>query len=95
MRETPRVPATTNSGSRDYVANPADSPGGFHVSGTLPVEEAQGVHSLTDVMVYAWGPCQETFSGTYDNTDIFYKMANCFGLAQPKPEKPGCRRRLK
>ncbi|KAH7362643.1 alkaline phosphatase [Plectosphaerella cucumerina] len=93
VRESPRVAATSGTGG--YVANPADAPDGFLNTGTLPTTEAQGVHSLTDVMVYAWGPCQETFSGTFDNTDIFYKMANCFGLAQPKETKPGCRRKLK
>ena len=33
--------------------------------------------------VFAWGPCQETFGGTYGNIDVFYKIANCLGLAQP------------
>ena len=29
------------------------------------------------------GPCQDTFGGTYSNIDVFYKMANCLGLARP------------
>ena len=52
------------------------------------------MHSLTDVPVYALGPCQDTFSGTFSNVDIFYKIASCLGLARehesdckPKPTK--------
>ena len=33
------------------------------VNGTLPVGADQGVHSLTDVPVFAQGPCQEMFGG--------------------------------
>jgi hypothetical protein len=44
--------------------------------------EAQGVHSLTDVPVFAMGPCQELFGGVYGNIDIFFNMANCLGLAR-------------
>jgi len=78
----PRTPAATiaGRGSRDYYVNSKDKPKGFVVNGTLPTEEAQGVHSLTDVPVYAMGPCQETFGGTYSNIDVFYKMAACLGL---------------
>ncbi|POR37684.1 Alkaline phosphatase H [Tolypocladium paradoxum] len=78
----------------EYYVNPADAPLGFVVNGTLPTSEAQGVHSLTDVPVYALGPCQATFGGTYSNIDVFYKIANCLGLAReheneckPKPTK--------
>ena len=70
----------------DYYVNPEDSKAGFLVNGTLPVEEAQGVHSLTDVPVFAMGPCQELFGGVYSNVDIFYKMAECFGLGLPAEE---------
>lgn len=40
-----------------YVANPTDSHGvgGFYIQGNLPISNDQGVHSLTDVPVYAWG----------------------------------------
>ncbi|KAH7033592.1 alkaline phosphatase H [Microdochium trichocladiopsis] len=73
----------------DYYVNPSDAPGGFVVNGTLPVSESSGVHSLTDVAVFAMGPCQETFGGVYGNIDIFYKMANCLGLARPDAGKGG------
>ncbi|KAF5631470.1 alkaline phosphatase [Fusarium sp. NRRL 52700] len=70
----------------DYYANPEDSPKGFLINGTISTDNAQGVHSLTDVPVYALGPCQETFSGTFNNIDIFYKISNCLGLAQGKKQ---------
>lgn len=84
VRESPRVPTVTGPGDYGAIANSDESPDGFVVNGTLPTNERQGIHSLTDVMVYAMGPCQEIFGGTYDNTDVFYKMATCFGLGQPK-----------
>ncbi|KAI7785493.1 alkaline phosphatase [Diaporthe eres] len=81
----PRTPATNISGfdSDDYFVNPTDNVGGFVVNGTLPTNEAQGVHSLTDVAVFAMGPCQELFGGVYSAIDIFYNMAECLGLALP------------
>jgi len=85
VHRTPRVPAanTTGFAADDYYAAPADAPAGFVVNGTLPTYEAQGVHSLTDVPVYALGPCQELFGGTYGNVDVFYKIAECLGLGHP------------
>ncbi|KAE8445569.1 hypothetical protein EG329_013333 [Mollisiaceae sp. DMI_Dod_QoI] len=81
----PRLPATNITGfpADDYFVNPADNPDGFIVNGTLGTNEAQGVHSLTDVPVFAMGPCQELFGGVYGNIDIFFNMANCLGLARP------------
>ncbi|KAK0654870.1 alkaline phosphatase [Cercophora newfieldiana] len=82
----PRTPAAplANGSSSDYYANAKDKPNGFLVNGTLPTDQAQGVHSLTDVPVYAMGPCQETFGGTYNNIDVFYKIATCLGLGHGK-----------
>lgn len=90
-KDGPRTPATTISGfdAEDLFANPADNVDGFVVNGTLPTNEAQGVHSLTDVPVFAMGPCQETFGGVYGNVDIFYKIASCLGLARPDRRSPG------
>lgn len=81
-RDEPREPAVTDEDADedDFYANPEDSESGFVVNGTLPVDEAQGVHSLTDVPVFAMGPCQELFGGVYNNIDIFYKLAECYGL---------------
>lgn len=79
----PRTPAVELNGvDDDYFVNPAQTPTGFVVNGTLPVDEAQGVHSLTDVPVFAMGPCQELFGGVYSAIDVFYGMANCLGLGQ-------------
>lgn len=72
----------------EYYVTPDDSPNGFVVNGTLATDEAVGVHSLTDVPVYAWGPCQDTFGGTYGNVDIFYKIASCLGLATHEAGEP-------
>ncbi len=33
------------------------------IAGTLPIDEAQGVHSLTDVSVFANGPGATAFRG--------------------------------
>lgn len=88
-KEGPRV-AAVEVGDEHYV-NPKDAMTGFVVNGTIDTTQSQGVHSLTDVPLFAWGPCQETFSGTYNNIDIFYKIANCLGLGTDKKEKGGCK----
>jgi len=74
----PRLPAIFSGGIN--VLNPKDNPDGFSVSGTLGGDEAQGVHSLTDVSVFASGPGAENFRGVYNNIDIFYKVADAMGL---------------
>ncbi len=61
-KDGPRKP-TVNLTREDYYANPKDAPDGFTVNGTLPVSVDNGVHSLTDVPVFAMGPCQEIFGG--------------------------------
>ncbi|KAJ8612463.1 hypothetical protein MRB53_037392 [Persea americana] len=80
-----RTPAVNISGfpSNDYFVNYKDAVSGFIVNGTLSTDNSQGVHSLTDVPVFASGPCSDTFAGVYNSIDIFYKMANCFGLSVP------------
>jgi len=82
--EGPREPAVNMSETSraDYYVNPEDAVGGFVINGTLPVTNDQGVHSLTDVPVFAMGPCQELFGGVYSAIDIFYGMAECFGLSR-------------
>jgi len=82
----PRVPAANVSGfpATDYFVNYVDAVTGFVVNGTLPTSADQGVHSLTDVPVFARGPCQEMFGGVYGNIDVFFGMAACFGLARGK-----------
>jgi alkaline phosphatase len=39
-----------------------------------------GDHTGVMVPVYAFGPQSNLFSGTYDNTDIFFKMKNALGF---------------
>jgi alkaline phosphatase len=72
----PRLPANNITGfpMDDYFVNPKDNPDGFIVNGTLLTNEVQGVHSLTDVPVFAMGPCQEMFWGVYGNIDFFFNM---------------------
>jgi alkaline phosphatase len=76
-----RKPATAGPDG-SYHATVGDRLEGIQRPGTLPVREAQGVHSLTDVPVFAKGPCQELFGGVYNNIDIFFKMAECLGLSE-------------
>jgi alkaline phosphatase len=83
-KDGPRRPAINLTAEEDYTANYKDAPTGFLINGTLPVSADQGVHSLTDVPVFAMGPCQETFGGVYDSTEVFFHMANCFGLSRSK-----------
>jgi hypothetical protein len=45
------------------------------------------VHSLTDVPVFAQGPCQELFGGVYNSIDIFYHMAECLGLSRSSDDE--------
>lgn len=85
-KDGPRKPAVNLTKEEDYTANPKDAPNGFIINGTLPVSEDQGVHSLTDVPVYAMGPCQDIFGGTYDSTEVFFHLASCLGLSQYKAE---------
>ena len=88
-KEGPRTPAVNITPAADYYANPKDGKDGIVFNGTLPAEESQGVHSLTDVPVFAMGPCQENFGGVYNSIDIFFGMVECFGLARGAPGKGG------
>jgi alkaline phosphatase len=84
----PRTPTSNVTGfpSNDYFVNPEDGEGGFIVNGTLPTSEAVGVHSLTDVPVFAMGPCSEIFGGVYNSIDVFFKMAECLGLSDVRDD---------
>lgn len=85
----PRLPASNISGfaTTDYFVNLRDNVNGFLVNGTLPASYNQGVHSLTDVAVWAQGPCSEIFGGVYNSIDVFFKMAECLGLSEVKKKK--------
>ncbi|KAJ5112152.1 hypothetical protein N7532_000197 [Penicillium argentinense] len=83
--EGPRTPAEAAKDKKNgYYANYKDAVTGFLINGTLPVSADEGVHSLTDVPVFAQGPCQELFGGVYNSIDIFFNMAECLGLAETK-----------
>lgn len=81
-KEGPRIPAVPSKDG--YIAAYKDAVTGFLVNGTLPLDADTGVHSLTDVPVFAKGPCQELFGGVYNSIDIFFNMAECLGLADTK-----------
>ena len=80
-KDGPRTPAINITAAADYYVNSKDNVNGTVFNGTLSVDEPQGVHSLTDVPVFAMGPCQEKFGGVYSAIDIFYHMAECLGLS--------------
>ncbi|KAI1455232.1 alkaline phosphatase-like protein [Annulohypoxylon moriforme] len=90
VHKSPRKAVSNTPGfdKSDMFVDAKDSTDGFVVNGTLSVTESSGVHSLTDVAVFAMGPCQEMFSGVYGNVDVFYKMASCLGLARPDNKTP-------
>jgi hypothetical protein len=82
VKTGPRLPAVVGTDkTQGYVPNPVDAQNGFTINGDLPTNAAQGVHSLTDVAVYANGPGSEAFRGVYSAIDIFFKMADALGLA--------------
>jgi alkaline phosphatase len=60
--------------------------GGFSIvdvdrsSGKVEGAFSTGDHTGVMVPVYAYGPQSNKFSGTYDNTDIFYKMKDALGF---------------
>lgn len=55
--------------------------GGDIASGTVKGTFATDGHSGVMVPVYAFGPKAETFTGIFENTDLFYKMLAAFGFA--------------
>ena len=79
-----RKPAINITGfdNEDFYVNYIDAVTGFLINGSLPVSADQGVHSLTDVPVFATGPCQELFGGVYNNIDVFFGIAECLGLGK-------------
>ncbi|KAK1923210.1 alkaline phosphatase [Papiliotrema laurentii] len=75
-----RIPAVRNS--TGYFFNPQDNPTGFAMTGNLGVSEGQGVHSLVDVPIYAFGPGHELFRGILNSPDIAFKMAEALDLGK-------------
>lgn len=78
VSEVPRVPATNADGV--YIDNPDDDPNGIVQQGNLALNASSGVHTLQDVPVYAWGPGEDAFGGSYHQSEIFFGMAAAIGL---------------
>ncbi|KAI9473824.1 MAG: alkaline-phosphatase-like protein [Benjaminiella poitrasii] len=82
----PRNP-TTSDGHGNYVANPKDAAGkngaGLVWSNNLPHGESQGVHSMSDVFIYSNGPGSDLFKKTFENWEVFFKMAEAMDLMSP------------
>ena len=76
----PRVPAILVDGV--FVNNPEDDPDGIFLSGNINPRGSTGVHTLTDVTVFSYGPGSERLTGTYENTRIFFAMAEALGLGE-------------
>lgn len=46
------------------------------------MNENQGVHSLTDVGIWAWGPSSDLFRGHMNNVDVAFKIARALALGR-------------
>ncbi|ORZ19805.1 alkaline-phosphatase-like protein [Absidia repens] len=79
----PRVPSVSNDHGV-LVPNPKDMGGNFGqgllVNNNLPHGNDQGVHSMSDVFIYANGPGSELFKKTFENWELFFKMADAMDL---------------
>ena len=78
------VPAVAGASKETYVENPknCERPGAVHVTGNLPFDASQAVHSGDDVVLTAMGPGAEVFHGRLDNTRVFRAMATALGLGK-------------
>lgn len=77
-----RVPAVRQG--ETYVANEelCRQAGSLRREGNMPRSVNQGVHSVDDGILRAWGPGSERFHGFIDNTYVFRGMAEALGLGQ-------------
>ncbi|KKF93605.1 Alkaline phosphatase [Ceratocystis platani] len=83
---SPIVRTFDEDGKKQVYANPKDSINGMLINGTLSTVIANSAHSMTDVPVFARGPCQNEFGGVYNNVDVFYKIAKCLGLGTKRTD---------
>ena len=81
--DNPFVPAVKDENGR-YVANAAykNAPGAEFRPGVLPRDEAEGVHTVDDMLLHAQGPTAENFCGYLENTEVFKLMAQALGLGR-------------
>lgn len=77
-----RVPAIRANASAGFFFNPADNQRGFSMSGNIGGSNGQGVHSLVDVPIYAFGPGHELFRGVMGNVDLAFRVAEALGLGR-------------
>ncbi|SAM00751.1 hypothetical protein [Absidia glauca] len=79
----PRYPSVTNDHGV-IVPNPSDIAGnlghGLLFNNNLPHGNDQGVHSMSDVFIYSNGPGSELFKKTFENWELFFKMAEALDL---------------
>jgi alkaline phosphatase len=77
------VPAVAGNEKGTFVANEkyCNLPGAVRVTGNLPRDASQAVHSGDDIVATAMGPGAEMFHGRMDNTKVFRIMATALGLA--------------
>lgn len=80
-----RIPSVKDKEKGEgFWYNPQDAPDGFSMTGNMGVDNAQGVHSLVDVPIYAWGPGHETLRGVMGNVDIAFRVAEALGLSHQR-----------
>jgi len=60
---------------------------GDPIEGVIVAKYTTGDHTGVMVPVFAYGPHSELFRGIYDNTGIFFRMMQAFGI-EPRKEKP-------
>ena len=59
-----------------YPSDPTrrDVTGGYFIAGQVPGSSA--AHTASDIPLYAYGRGAVAFTGSYDNTDVFFKMVS-------------------
>ncbi|KAI5475696.1 alkaline phosphatase [Pseudohyphozyma bogoriensis] len=92
VHNSSRVTSILDRNTSTYYVNPEDSSSGFFVGGNLPTSGDQGVHSLTDVPVYAWGPGSEFFRGIQNSPDIAFHIGLALDLGKTKNVTYGAQR---
>jgi hypothetical protein len=65
VRNKSRVTSVADEETGAAMANIEGALQGFFISGSLPVGDAQGVHSLVDVQVFSYGPGHELFNSSF------------------------------
>ncbi|CAO3622378.1 unnamed protein product [Cunninghamella blakesleeana] len=84
-KNAPRYPSTTDDHGV-VVPNPNDMAGNYQkgllINNNLPHGQDQGVHSMSDVFIYSNGPGSELFKKTFENWELFFKMAEAMDIGR-------------